>query len=58
MKARKQEMRGKRRRVTDDQIRILQTWVPFKTLARAMGISEKYATNLRNGRVYHKNPSP
>lgn len=51
-------MRGKRRRITDDQIAILKSWVPFKTLARAIGISEKYATNIRRGRVYHKNPSP
>jgi hypothetical protein len=58
MKPRVQPLAGKRRRVTDEQIAILKSWVPFKTLARAMGISEKYATNLRNDRVFHKNASP
>jgi hypothetical protein len=51
-------MTGARRRITDEQIAILRSWVPFKTLARALGISQKYATNIRRGRVYHKNPSP
>lgn len=54
----KQIMRGKRRRITDEQIAILRSWVPFKTLAQAMGISQKYAVRLRRGTVYHKNPSP
>jgi hypothetical protein len=58
VKDRKQLMTGARRRITDEQIAILRSWVPFKTLARALGISQKYATNIRRGRVYHKNPSP
>jgi hypothetical protein len=58
MKKRVQPLAGKRRRITDDQIRILQSWVPFKTLARALGISEKYATKLRKGKVHYKNKSP
>jgi hypothetical protein len=49
---------SKRRRITDAQIRVLKSWVPFKTLAQAMGISVNYATKLRNGQIYHKTPSP
>lgn len=58
MKERKQLLKGKRRRVTDEQIRVLQSWVPFQSLARAMGISVKYAVKLRMGIVEHKGPSP
>lgn len=47
-----------RRRVTDEQIAVLKSWIPFNQLARALGFSPGYATALRNGRVYHKTPSP
>jgi hypothetical protein len=58
MRPRKQLRAGKRRRVTDVQIRVLQAWMPFKELARALGISQKYAVKIRMGMVHHKNPSP
>jgi hypothetical protein len=48
----------KRRHVTDAQIRLLRSWIPFHELARAIGISPNYATRLRNGRIFHKTPSP
>jgi hypothetical protein len=49
---------GKPRRITDDQIRVLQAWIPLKQLARALGIAPKYAIELRMGKYRHKNPSP
>jgi hypothetical protein len=54
----KQRLKGKPRRVTDDQIRVLQAWVPFAVLARAAGVSVRYGQEIRRGRVQHKNPSP
>jgi hypothetical protein len=45
---------GRKRRISDEQILLLKSWVPFKTLARALGIDEKYATRLRKGRIVHK----
>lgn len=47
-----------RRRATDEKIAVLKAWIPFNRLARALGLSPGYATALRNGRVYHKTPSP
>lgn len=47
-----------RRRVTDEQIVVLKAWIPFNQLARALGISPSYATQLRNGHIFHKTPSP
>jgi hypothetical protein len=54
----KQPLAGSRRRATDDQIRVLQAWIPFNQLARALGFSQAHATRLRKGRVMHKNKSP
>ena len=48
----------KSRRVTDEQIRVLRAWVPFRELARSMGISPQYAYDLRRGRVQHKTRVP
>lgn len=58
MSSKKQLRNHKGRRVTDLQIRVLQSWVPFKDLARAMGISVGYAKGLRDGKVQHKTSSP
>lgn len=46
------------RRITDAQIRVLQSWVSFAELARSMGISVEYARRLRNGQVQYKTRSP
>jgi hypothetical protein len=48
----------KSRRVTDEQIRVLRSWVPFYQLARSMGISVEYARKLRAGEYQHKSRSP
>lgn len=48
----------KSRRVTDEQIRVLRSWVPFRQLARSMGLNVDYARELRNGTVKHKTRSP
>lgn len=48
----------KSRRVTDEQIQVLRSWIPFRKLAQSMGLSVDYARDLRNGRVQHKTRSP
>lgn len=46
------------RRVTDEQVRVLKSWVPFPLLARSMGLNVAYARRIRNGRVVYKTRSP
>jgi hypothetical protein len=53
-----QPLRGKRRRVTDEDIYVFQTWMTFAQLARKRGFSYNYARDIRSGLVKHKNPSP
>lgn len=48
----------KSRRVTDEQIQVLRSWIPFRQLARSLGLNVSYARDLRNGRVQHKTRSP
>lgn len=52
-----QKLKGKRR-ITDDQIRVLQAWIPLKQLSRAIGVDPKHAIAVRTGRYRHKHPSP
>lgn len=58
MRKKKQTLAGRPRRATPDQIRVLQAWIPFNQLARALGFSPGYAVKLRKGKVRHKNKAP
>lgn len=49
---------GKPRRVTDEQVRKLREWKPFRQLVREIGICETHAREIRSGRYVHKQRSP
>lgn len=47
---------GRRRRITDEQLRAIREWKSFKELAKELGLSPKVASWARNH--YFKQPSP
>lgn len=58
MKSRSKRLAGGPRKVTDEQVRAIQAWVPFSHLAKSLGISTSYAAKLRRPGFFHKHPSP
>lgn len=48
---------GRKRKLTDEQVRQIVEWKRLSTLAREFGVGLKFAQQLRGGYRY-KNPSP
>lgn len=49
---------GRKRKLTDEQLKRIREWKPLGELASDLGITRKMAGALRNGRYQYKQPSP
>lgn len=49
---------GRKRRITDEQVKRIREWKPLAGLAREFGVSVNMVSAIRNGRYQHKQPSP
>jgi hypothetical protein len=48
---------GRKRKLTDEQVKRIREWVSFAELCRFLGVKESAARHVRYGYV-HKQPSP
>lgn len=48
---------GRKRTVTDEQVKRIREWVSFAELCRRLGVKESAAKHVRYG-YGHKQPSP
>lgn len=49
---------GRKRRITDEQVKRIRNWKPLAGLARDLGISVQMASAIRGRRYRFKQPSP
>ena len=48
---------GRKRRITDEQVKRIREWKSLQQLARELGVSSKIAYRIRCG-YHYKQPSP
>lgn len=49
---------GRKRRITDEQVKRIRQWKPLAGLARDLGVSIRMVSAIRNDRYKFKQPSP